>query len=124
MRVKSFDCNVAPWFVTFHQNLIEMGLSSSKKLLGFEQPPDTCGCREKLLAIVCAHDALTSRKAKRLQHTGIGDTQQHRLWRGIDGKMPKTRNTQPGISKDSFHPQLPPASFHCGRFAETVSQHA
>src|SRR5436853_7648374 len=93
-----------------------------KDVRGFEARPDASRCREKLLASVCAHDALTSRKGKRFQHTGIGDTQQHRFGRRIDGKMPKPRNTQPGISKDSFHAQLAPASFHCGRMAVTDSQ--
>src|SRR5438309_9787800 len=122
IREKSFDCNFPPWYVTYHQHVIELSLASSKNLRGFEQPPDTCGCREKLLAIVCAHDALTSRNGKRFPHTGTVDPQQLRRGSGCHGKMPKPRNTQPGISKDSFHAQLAPASFHCGRMAVTDSQ--
>src|SRR5207302_10710178 len=42
--------------------------------------------------------------------------------RGIDGKIPKPRDTKPGISKDFFHAQLAPARFHGGRMVVTDSQ--
>src|SRR5258708_5454548 len=109
---KSLDGYFPSRYVTLDKHLIEIRLASGKNLRRFEQPPDTRRRREKLLTIVRAHDALACRQRKRLQHTGIRDTKQHRLWRGINGKIPKPRDRQPGISKDFFHAQLTAASFH------------
>src|SRR5260370_28387285 len=101
---------------------MEIRLASGKNLRRFEQPPHTRRRREKLFTIVRAHDALACRQRKRLQHTGIRDTKQHRLWRGINGKLPKPRDRQPRISKDFFPPQLTPASLYCCRMGITDSQ--
>ncbi len=119
---KSLDGHFPPRNVAFHKHLIEIGLASGKNLRGLEQPPDTGRGRKKLLTIVRAHDALTGGKRKRFQHTGIRDAQQHGLGRGIDGKIPKPRDRQPGISKDFFHAQLAPASLHSRRMVVTDSQ--
>src|SRR5216684_4221572 len=122
IREKSLDGYFPSRYVTLDKHPIEIRLASGKNLRGFEQPPDTRRRRKKFLAIVRAHDALARRQRKRLQHTGIRDTKQHRLWRGINGKIPKPRDRQPGISKDFFHAQLTPASLYCRRMVVTDSQ--
>ena len=55
---KAFDGNLPARNVTFHKHLIEIRLTSGKNLGRLEQVPDARGGSEKLLAIVCAHNAL------------------------------------------------------------------
>src|SRR5712692_2346689 len=92
-----------------------MRFASGKNFRGLEQAPDTCCRCEELLTIVGAHYALTGRKGKWFQHTGIRELQQRRLGSGSDGKITKPRDIQPGISKDFPHAQLAPAGFDCRR---------